>query len=739
MKSDLARYQRIAAKVDSFEGEMRARSDDELRGLRAVLRDRGGDLDALLPMAFAAAREAARRTLGERMYQEQILGAVALHEGAVVQMNTGEGKTLTAVAPAYLHALSGHGVHVLTGDDYLAKRDFEWMSPVYQALGLTCGLLADGSAKARRAAYAADVTYGNHHEFAYDFLRDGLASKPSELRQRERRFAIVDEADLVMIDEALNTAMISEKADAESYDLAKLAAVARELRSGTDYVIKKSPDDVELINAGTAHAERLLGISSLDRELRGALRMSLLAREFWRRDRDYFVEGDRVRMVDWHTGRVTDAVSWEVAAALSAKEGLPIPPRKKTLARISVRGYLLGYQRLTAMTGFAVMDAEAYQSIYELPVVTIPPYRPVVRVDNQTKLYGSEQWRAAAVVREVVARHATGQPVLVGTSSIEYSEQISALLAEAGVPNRVLNAKQHADEARIIAKAAELGAVTVITKMAGRGVDIQLGGASGEQRAEVVAAGGLYVLGTNVFVTWRLEQHLRGRAGRQGDPGESDMFYCMDDPAIRALMGRHLNMIDKMMRLDEKAMTGRYLEYFYRRALRKHAERMSAKIIGQVAYSVVFDEHRAAVFRLRQAAIQTENIQPEIMAMIDRLTDAQLTQFVPLETDPDESVRDAVRRAYQRREAEIDAIAGAGEMRYLERRVVCVVIDREWPKHIEAMDALAEARRPTSKDKEDEQLARYRRDAAKLFSDTLTKIDEDIVGFLFNLVIEKDE
>jgi preprotein translocase subunit SecA len=376
-----------------------------------------------------------------------------------------------------------------------------------------------------------------------------------------------------------------------------------------------------------------------------------------------------------------------------------------TLTRISVRGYLLGYQRLTAMTGVAITDTDAYQSMYGLPVVTIPPFRPVIRVDNQTKLYGSEQSRAAATVRKVVARHATGQPVLVGTSSIEYSEQLSALLTEADVPHRVLNAKHHADEARIIARAAELGAVTVITKMAGRGVDIRLGGDLPEQRADVVAAGGLYVLGTNVFQTWRLEQHLRGRAGRQGDPGESDMFYCMDDPEIRALMGRYLNRVDKMMRSEDTPANSRIIEYAFRRSLRRHAERMSAGLIERTAYYVVFDEQYAAISRRRSAALHGASLRAEI---VGRLTEAKLA-------------------AYDQREAEVDATIGPGAMRELERRVTMTVIDRQWRKHIRAMDDLDKTQGTDA----------YRRDAAKVFADTLAKIDEDIIGYVFTVKVEK--
>ncbi|HEY2699528.1 MAG TPA: hypothetical protein VGJ45_28990 [Pseudonocardiaceae bacterium] len=705
MRPDLSRYQRIAAKVDSFEREMRARSDDALRGLRAELRDGGGDLDALLPMAFAAAREAARRTLGERMYHEQLLGAVALNDGAVVEMNTGEGKTLTAVAPAYLHALTGHGVHVLTGDDYLAKRDADWMTPVYQALGLTCGLLADESAEARRAAYAADVTYGNCNEFAYDFLRDSAAWTLPDLRQRERRFAIVDEADLVMIDNALSTPQITAPDDTGSHDLAQLASVASQLRASADYLVEQSPGKIELTDAGATHAKRLLGISSLDRELRKELRNSLYAKEFWRRDRDYIVDGDQIRVIDWHTGRITGKGAGDVLAALAAQEGLPIPARTMTLTRISVRGYLLGYQRLTAMTGVAITDTDAYQSVYGLPVVTIPPFRPVIRVDNQTKLYGSEQSRAAATVREVVARHATGQPVLVGTSSIEYSEQLSALLTEAGVPHRVLNAKHHAEEARIIARAAELGAVTVITKMAGRGVDIRLGGDLPEQRARVVAAGGLYVLGTNVFQTWRLEQHLRGRAGRQGDPGESDMFYSVDDSEMRGMMGRYRNFIETTLRSTDTPTNNRITEYAFQRALRRHAERMSAHLIEQTAYDVVFDEQRAAISRRRQAALRGADLRAEI---VGRLTGAKLP-------------------AYDQREAEVDAAIGTGAMRELERRVTVTVIDKQWRAHIRAMDDLDRRQGDDV----------YRRAAAKVFAEMLAKIDEEISGYLFNLKVEK--
>ena len=750
---------------------MRARSDEELAALRTVLRarlDDGESLDSLLPEAFAAVREAARRALGQRHHDEQILGAIALHHGAVVEMKTGEGKTLTATAPAYLHALTGEGVHVLTGDDYLANRDAAWMTPVYRSLGMTCGLLAGDDPHPHQAAYAADVTYGTYIDFCYDYLRDHLARQPGGLAQRGLRMAIVDEADFVMIDDARGLPTISRNRDDGKLDYADLAEqLVGQLRCGEDYDVDQGRRTVALTDAGIARTEGLLGITALYQEgdLLRDLRKALVAKEFLLRDRDYVVLDGRIHLVEEQTGLVSPADITGFELALTAKEGLPAQATE-TVARMYVRDYLRQYPRLTAITGVAGGDAELYEQGYGLSVVTVPPHRPVVRVDRQVAIYLNGTSRMAAVLREVDARHATGQPMLIGTRSLEHSERISAALTEHGVVHQMLNLKQPAEAARIIAEAGRLGAVTVVTRMAGRGVDIRLGGDDLAEHDQVVAAGGLFVLGAEMFETRRLEQHLRGRSGRHGEPGESAFFIALDDEMWQTapVDPKHTARMGSLIAKGADPLEIRQFNWVVTRFLNQRSAHMSAQLIEAFTYDAVLDEQRTAIYRRRQAAVNGADLREYCRGLIDQQVDryvagaerqhqdvnaarASFAEQFRISVDAGEIsgsnyqrlgelLRADAHRRYDDREAELDALnpddRPGTKARQLEQQSTIVIIDRCWRQHLQTMEDVITAsalHRVAGRD----QLTAYRRDAAEAFGTLVEQIDEDIVKYLLTV------
>ncbi|HEX3783207.1 MAG TPA: preprotein translocase subunit SecA [Pseudonocardiaceae bacterium] len=781
----LAHYRASVAAVAALEPAMLARSDADLRGVRGALKtrlDNGANLDDVLPEAFAAVREASRRVLGLRQVDEQILGGVALHNGSLIEMKTGEGKTLTATAPAYLNALTPTAVHIMTSDDYLAARDAHWMAPVYRLLGMDCALLGgtfDGAE--RRAAYAAEVTYGTYTEFCYDYLRDNrMAHHAADIVQRDRGFAIVDEADLVMIDSATTTPQLTVPADDddEPIDLAALALMVTGLRAEQDYLLDRGRQRLNLTDAGIERVESLLGVPALfpaqGGQLLRAVSNALYAKEFWQRDRDYIVEDGAISIVDHHTGRIPAGNSGgAIHAALLAKEGLPSRHGNHAIAITSVRGYLRGYRKLAAMTGVAVAESPLYQEIYRLPVVAVAPHRPVVRVDRPILVYADEVARMAALIETVAERHARGQPVLIGTGSIERSELISSALTAAGFTNLVLNAKHHADEARIIAMSGRKGAITVVTRMAGRGVDIRLGGDSAAEHEEVLGAGGLFVLGTDLYESRRQELHLRGRAGRQGDPGES-VFYLAGDELIRGSTGEGL-----MTKMGTNAMAGltrpldsKLVQLNLERTLDRRTEATRARVRREVAYSAVLDEQCAEIYRRRGLVVRGADLREQIRRLIDDVLDRQLVTGrrehrdgpallaslsavypvtvalpAPAEGSSDVDYRLLGRlvsvdahRLYDRRETEIVARFGTPELRsaelvrMVERAITLRAIDRIWSQHLRAMVDLGFASAEQRLAGQDV-IATYRRDAAVLFAATCAEIDERIVTDLLTLAI----
>jgi preprotein translocase subunit SecA len=757
---------------------MRALSGEALRAVTVDLRRRlaeGADLAVLLPEAFAAVREAARRTIDQRLVDEQIMGGVALHLGALAEMKTGEGKTLAITLPAYLNALGGQGVHVITANDYLAARDAEWMGPVYRALGLECGLVGGvgwkGGRAGRRAAYAADVTYGTTYWMACDYLGDNQAGRAEELVQRGRRFVIVDEADLILIDEARRELRLLESVPDSAKPLAAVAELAEELVRDREYTVDEYRKLVTLTEAGIERAEVRFGVadfyaSAESGRLRSLLEDALKAKEVYRRDRDYVVLDGAIGLVDVRSGRLGERGAYErgLAQAIEVKEGLSVQPDVTVVASISVREYLRRYERLAAVTGVAA-EAEGYREIYGLETVLIPAHRPVLRVDRPMAIYRTDAARLGAVVCAVAAKRAAGRPVLVGAGSIAQSEEVSAALTERGIPHEVINAKNHHAEARIMAEAGRVGAITVVTRMAGRGVDIRLGGDDPEEHEAVVRSGGLYVLALEVYETRRLELHMRGRAGRRGDPGESDMFLSCEDATLMDLVGaKTVKQFAGTALVSGLPKPGNLGDRSFTWALVANLDERTGHLLRQLVDGLAFDsvvgERREEIYRLRRGLLTgsleaADWVRRSIDEVVDRHVGAAIRGGADLEKlhaalgilypvgvtaaamaqSPrevlGENLRADAQRAYDRRRSGLGA-ASAAE---LERRIPVAAIDRCWPDFLaQAKDLAAEVvlHALTGADCN----LRYRQDCARMFAGLLERIQEESVGRLFDFTVE---
>jgi preprotein translocase subunit SecA len=608
---DIRRLQKTVDIINGIEPEINVLSDEALRAKTSEFKERlaqGETLDDLLPEAFAVAREASWRVLGMRPYDVQLMGGIVLHQGRIAEMKTGEGKTLVATMPAYLSALSGQGVHIITVNDYLAKRDSEWMGGVYRFLGLNVGLIVHGlDAQERRAAYNADVIYGTNNEFGFDYLRDNMSMRKSEMVQRDLSFAIVDEVDSILIDEARTPLIISGQADKPTDLYYRVAQVIPKLQKETDYQVDEKLHTVALTEEGTRRAEKLLGIENLSDEenldLAHQVYQGLRAHALMKRDRDYVVKDGQVIIVDEFTGRLMFGrrFSEGLHQAIEAKEGVKIERESQTLATITFQNYFRMYSKLAGMTGTAATEEEEFRKIYGLDVVVIPTHRPMIRHDFPDAIYRTEQGKFAASVEEIVQCHETGQPVLVGTISIEKSELLSKILKKRGIPHQVLNAKFHEQEAKIVSQAGRLGMVTIATNMAGRGTDIILGGnpehlakeelllrgiapevvaeaselgspssedvasvreeyrrlvdkfkkETDAEHEKVVALGGLHIIGTERHESRRIDNQLRGRAGRQGDPGSSRFYVSLEDDLMRLFGSDNISGVMDKLGMDD--------------------------------------------------------------------------------------------------------------------------------------------------------------------------------------------
>ena len=820
----LKRYTALADYVDTFSDQIEKLTDDELRAKTDEFKGRldGGEtLDDLLPEAFAVAREAAQRVLGQKPYPVQLLGGIVLHTGAVAEMKTGEGKTLTCTLPAYLNALAGKGVHVVTVNDYLAKRDAEWMGRVHRFLGLTVGAIVSGMTPAqRREAYAADITYGTNNEFGFDYLRDNMAHDTAELVQRPQFFAIVDEVDSILIDEARTPLIISGPADGSSKWYAEFARIAPLLEEGTHYEVDRKKRTIGVSETGVEFVEDQLGIDNLyeaaNSPLVSYLNNSIKAKELFTKDKDYIVRDGDVIIVDEFTGRVLEGRRYNegMHQAIEAKERVEIKAENQTLATITLQNYFRLYEKLSGMTGTAETEAAELYSIYKLEVMPIPTNKPMVRADQPDLIYKTEESKFHAVVDDIAERVEAKQPVLVGTASVERSEHLSKLLNRRGVKHHVLNAKYHASEAQIIAQAGRPGAVTVATNMAGRGTDIVLGGnadiiadlnlrerglnpvenpdeyeeawdseiermrALTKQEAERVRdAGGLYVLGTERHDSRRIDNQLRGRSGRQGDPGESRFYLSLGDELMRRFNGAAVEAIMNRLSLpDDVPIEARMVSRAVKNA-QTQVESQNFEIRKDVLkYDEVMNQQRTVIYAERKKILEGEDITDQVESMIyqvvaayvagasaegyvedwdlDKLWDA-LAQLYPVSISAREiidgdkygspgdlsaknlkdAVLDDVFARYDEREAEIEALGGEGAMRQLERSIMLQVLDRKWREHLYEMDYLKEGIGLRAMAQRDP-LVEYQREGYDMFAAMMDGVREETVAFLFNVKVE---
>ncbi|TDT66029.1 preprotein translocase subunit SecA [Frigoribacterium sp. PhB116] len=815
----LRRLKAYASAVNELEDDFTTLTDDELKNETVELRERyagGESLDDLLPEAFAAVREAAKRTLGMRHFDVQLMGGAALHLGNIAEMKTGEGKTLVATTAAYLNAIASRGVHVITVNDFLASYQSELMGRVFRALGMTTGCILAGQTPAeRREQYAADITYGTNNEFGFDYLRDNMAWQSQDMVQRGHFFAVVDEVDSILIDEARTPLIISGPASGEANRwFAEFATISKRLVAGTDYEVDEKKRTVGVLEPGIEKVEDYLGIDNLyesaNTPLISFLNNSIKASALFKRDKDYVVINGEVLIVDEHTGRILSGRRYNegIHQAIEAKEGVEVKAENQTLATVTLQNYFRLYKKLSGMTGTAETEAAEFMSTYKLGVVPIPTNKSMQRIDQTDLVYKNETAKFEQVAEDIVERHEKGQPVLVGTTSVEKSEYLSRLLAKRGVKHEVLNAKNHAREAAIVAQAGRFGSVTVATNMAGRGTDIMLGGNAeflavaemntkglspsdtpdeyeaawddvfAAKKAEVateaekvVEAGGLYVLGTERHESRRIDNQLRGRSGRQGDPGESRFYLSLTDDLMRlfnsgaaeSLMGRG-NVPDDLA--IENKIVGRAI-----RSAQSQVESRNAEIRKNVLkYDDVLNRQREAIYGDRRHILEGDDLQDRSQRFLEDVVNEVIDQHTgegspddwdldalwtelrtlwPISITIDEVITEAGSKGKATRDflgqeilSDAKVAYGAREealgepaMRELERRVVLSVIDRRWRDHLYEMDYLKDGIGLRAMAQRDP-LVEYQREGYALFQSMMGQIREESVGFLFNLEVE---
>jgi preprotein translocase subunit SecA len=809
---------KIAQEVNSFENQITSLDDDALRGKTAAFKlryENGESLDSLLPEAFAVVREAAKRTLGQRHYDVQVMGGAALHRGNIAEMKTGEGKTLVSTLPAYLNALTGKGVHIVTVNDYLAERDSEWMGRVHRFLGLKVGvILASMSPAERREAYAADITYGTNNEFGFDYLRDNMAWSLVDCVQRGHNFAIVDEVDSILIDEARTPLIISGPADKPTKWYVEFANLVARLNLGQHYEIDIKKRTVGILEEGVSRVEEALGIENLyeavNTPMIGYLNNAIRAKELFKRDKDYVVMNGELLIVDEHTGRMLSGRRYSegLHQALEAKERIEIQNENQTLATITLQNYFRLYEKLSGMTGTAMTEASEFMQIYKLGVIPIPTNKTMQRIDQSDLIYKSEAGKFIAVANDIVERHKKGQPVLVGTVSVEKSEELSAILKKRGIPHEVLNAKQHEREAAIIARAGTVGAVTVATNMAGRGTDIMLGGnpefmadfelqrnglnpvdspqeyekawpveiekqraAVTKEHELVVSLGGLYVLGTERHESRRIDNQLRGRSGRQGDPGESRFYLSLQDELMRrfnsGLVERFLGAagMPEETPLESKIVSNAIksaqtqvesLNFEMRKNVLKYDDVMNKQ------REVVYSERREVLEGVDIKELVEDSLEETITAYVDSATQTGVAEDWDLDTlwkalkvlypisftaeqmleeiggavalDSEyllEKILQDSRQSYEKRESELTPTV----MRELERKILLSVLDRKWREHLYEMDYLQEGIGLRAMAQRDP-LVEYQREGFDLFSAMMDAVKEELVSFVFNVEVQ---
>jgi preprotein translocase subunit SecA len=806
----LKKHHPLVAQIKSLEGGMKSLSDDELRAKTAEFRgkiDLGTSLDDLMAEAYAVVRETSVRTLGMRHFDVQMLGGIVMHEGLIAEMKTGEGKTLSATLPVYLNALSGKGTHVVTVNDYLAARDAEWMGRIYKFHGMSVGsvLTSDRNPASKQRAYKADITYGTNNEFGFDYLRDNMKFRIEDYVQRGHNYAIVDEVDSILVDEARTPLIISGPArqDVERYYV--IDAVVPLLQADIDYLVDEKSRSVQLTDPGVDRVEEKIGVDNLydpnNMEILHHVNQALKAHTLFKRDRDYVVQGGEVVIVDENTGRLMAGRRWSdgLHQAVEAKEKVKVQPESQTYATITFQNYFRMYKKLAGMTGTADTEREEFTSIYNLDVVVVPTNQPIVRQDDDDIIYKTQAEKFRSVLDEIERVHGIGQPILVGTVSVEKSEIVSRLLRQRGIPHEVLNARNHAREAEIIVHAGRKGAVTISTNMAGRGTDIKLGGdpesmaklevghedmdaadfkpvfarlkaQCDSERLEVLDLGGLYILGTERHESRRIDNQLRGRSGRQGDPGRSRFYLALDDDLLRIFQGDKLiGWMEKMGLEDDEAIEHRWIN--------KSIEDAQKKVEGHnfnirknlLEYDDVMNLQRRSVYDMRRQALMGEGIREMIEEAIKNLVDDVMDECVPQGAHPeswdveglrerstkilmvdlddeDEEIRDhaweelrlrildEALEIYKAKEEEV----GDDHLRQLERMLILQFTDQFWKDHLLAMDRLRDGiglrgygqRNP---------LLEYKREGTDMFRMMSSLRDESVVSRVFRMDPPEDE
>jgi preprotein translocase subunit SecA len=773
--------QRGVEAVSALEPEIEKLSDDELRAKTEEFRERlaGGEtLDDILHEAFAAVREASRRTLGMRPFDVQVMGGIVLHEGKIAEMKTGEGKTLAATMPVYLNALEGKGVHVVTVNDYLARRDAQWMGEIYELLGLTVGLIQDGhGSEERRVAYAADITYGTNAQFGFDYLRDNIATSMDGLVQRELNYAIVDEVDSILIDEARTPLIISGMPESAADTYYRFAAVVPRLKVGEDYEVDEKKRQVAPTEAGVAKVEKLIGVENLyddvNTNLVHHLNQALKAHTLFHKDVEYIVRDGNVYIVDEFTGRVLESRRYSegLHQAIEAKEGVAIQEENQTVATITIQNYFRQYDKLAGMTGTAATEADEFMHIYKMAVVSIPTHKEMIREDKDDLVYRSKKAKYDSVVQDIVERHEKGQPVLVGTVSVEVSEHISTLLKRRGIKHNVLNAKQHEREAEIIAEAGERSSVTIATNMAGRGTDIKLGGG-------VPELGGLYVLGTERHESRRIDNQLRGRSGRQGDPGESRFYLSFEDDLLRRFGGQRMQSVIDRIGLEEDVPIEAGMVSGSVRRSQEQVESQNFQIRKRILeYDDVLNKQREVIYSMRRDILMgedvdtwafveevlsdvvgqyvSENVYPENWDM--ETLSAEINRFYPSQIDFKsldvenltseeimEMVLEDARERLEERKAEweertaelqkrgLERTDGLASFEEAERRTLLSLVDSRWREHLYDMETLREGIGWRGLSQRDP-LVEYKREGFDMFQEMEQGLREDYVTYIYRI------
>ncbi|MFQ6065713.1 MAG: preprotein translocase subunit SecA [bacterium] len=765
----------IVAEIESLEKEIVGLPEIEKEAAKLHLQKRRQELDHLfedlLPEAFAVVREAARRTIGLRHYDVQLIGGIVLHRGGIAEMANGEGKTLVATLPAYLNALNGKGVHVVTVNDYLARRDREWMGPVYEFLGLTVGVIQNQMDHvSRREAYQCDITYGTNNEFGFDYLRDNMAPTKEDQVQRGFNYAIVDEVDSILIDEARTPLIISGPAERSTELYYQIERVISRFKKSKDYEIDEKDQTVALTEEGIAKAEKLLGVRDIYQvnpkwgtEPATHIHQAIRAHELYERDRDYLVKEGEVVIIDEFTGRLMPGRRWSdgLHQAVEAKEGVRIRNENQTLATITLQNYFRMYHKLAGMTGTASTEADEFKKIYNLDVVTIPTNKPSIRQELSDKVYQKERAKFEAVIKEIEKFYREERPVLVGTRSVEKSEFLSRILRERGIPHTVLNAKYHEKEAQIVAQAGQKRAVTIATNMAGRGTDIKLG-------EGVEELGGLFVIGTERHESRRIDNQLRGRSGRQGASGAAQFYVSLEDELMRIFGSERIaSLMERLKIPEDQPIEHPWVTRALERA-QQQVERRNFDIRKQLLeYDDVMNKQREVIYKERQSVLEEKNLKEDILGMIDDTVESVVSLYAEEKIRPEEwdvgglikrlerifpitfsydslkeiynpkqlieMIKSEVRKAYQKKEERL----GGELMRALERMILLHTIDSQWKDHLYSMDGLKEGIGLRGYGQRDP-LIEYKREAFEMFEELTQRIKENVTELMFKVEISRE-